>query len=40
MIKKRRTFEALESVTIKDIEEIVTESLSRNRRVYDRLAEI
>lgn len=39
-IKKRKIFEPLESVTIEDIEEIVVESLSRNHRVYDRLAEI
>ena len=40
MVKKRRNFEPMESVTIKDIEEIVDESLSRNHRVYSRLAEI
>lgn len=39
-IKKRKIFEPLESVTIEDIKEIVAESLSRNHRVYDRLAEI
>lgn len=40
MVKKRKTFEPLESVTVKDIEEIVAESLSRNHSVYNRLAEI
>lgn len=40
MTRKRKTFEPLESVTVEDIEEIVDKSLSRNNRVYNRLAEI
>lgn len=40
MARKRKTFEPLKSVTIQDIEDIVDESLSRNYKVYNRLAEI
>ena len=40
MARKRRLFEPWKSVTVEEIEEFVDESLARNSRIYNRLAEI